>query len=159
MDESPATRPDEESLAAWRALLSVHALATSRLDAELREAHDIPIEWYDVLVQLHEHGGRLRMSELADAALFSRSNCTRIVDRMVRDGLVAREPDPDDRRGRHAVVTGEGRALLRRAGRTHLAGIRREFADRLRGDEAATLARILGRLATELREELPDERG
>ena len=134
----PAARPDAERLAVWRSFLVAHARVTELLDAELRERHDLPLAWYDVLVQLSEAGGDLTMSTLADRVLLSRSNCTRLVDRMQRDGLVERRPDPDDHRRVHAVLTADGRAVLRRAARTHLAGIDRWFTSAL--DEGAGTA-------------------
>lgn len=131
---------------AWRNLLRFHALASRALDSDLRSRHGIPIDWYDVMVQLEEHGGRMRMGALAEATLFGRANCTRIVDRMQRRGLVEREVDPDDHRGRIAVLTRAGRRLLAEAARTHLAGIEQHFAGRLDDDEATVLAGVLGRL-------------
>lgn len=142
-----ADRPDADTLAAWQALLGAHAGLTGALDRELRERHDLTIEQYDVLVQLQAHDGRLRMGRLADALLFTRWSCTRLVDRLSDAGLVEREPDPVDGRGRVAVLTRQGRARLRRAAATHLAGIQREFGDRLAPGEASMLAEVLGRLS------------
>src|SRR3954468_4835799 len=120
--------PGPEQLAAWRSFLRAHVRVTEVLDAELRAAHDLPLTWYDALVQLSEAGGRLRMSELAAALLLSRSNCTRLVDRMDGEGLIAREPDPGDARSRWAVLTTAGRNRLREAAGVHLAGVDRHFA-------------------------------
>ncbi|MFN8051876.1 MAG: MarR family transcriptional regulator [Acidimicrobiales bacterium] len=128
--------PRPLQLDAWRAFLETHAVVTAVLDTELRAAHGLPLTHYDVLVQLSEAGGRLRMSELADAVLLTRSNCTRLVDRLVTDGLVTREPDPTDARARWAVMTEDGRRRLRAAAPTHLAGIERHFA-RFVDDDAA----------------------
>ncbi|MEQ8718146.1 MAG: MarR family transcriptional regulator [Acidimicrobiales bacterium] len=143
------TRPDPATLTAWRSLLEAHRGATTALDEELRAAHDLPLEWYDVLFQLHEHGGRLRMGDLADRLLVSRSNCTRLVDRMDRAGLVAREDDPGDRRGRLAVLTPAGRRRFRRAAPTHLAGIARHIGAPLAaiGTAPDILGRALGAIA------------
>ncbi|MGI9579313.1 MAG: MarR family winged helix-turn-helix transcriptional regulator [Microthrixaceae bacterium] len=148
----PNDRPDATAMAAWRALLRYHALATQTLDSELREEHGIPIEWYDVLVQLSEHGGRMRMSAVAEATLFSRANCTRIVDRMERKALVSREVDPQDHRGRIACLTPEGRRLLRSAARTHLRGIQHVFGEGITSSEARKMASVLDRLS-------PDQNG
>lgn len=134
------TRPDETTLEAWRALLRAHVHVTSALDAELRRDHGLPLEWYDVLLQLHDHGGRLRMHELADALLVSRSNCTRLVDRMEREGLVDREVDPDDARGRLAALTAEGRRRFRRAAPGHLDGIARHVGHPLSAAATDTAA-------------------
>ncbi len=142
-------RPSAEALDAWWRLLDVHHRLTRTLDAELRERHGFGLDWYDVLVQLSEAGGRLRMHELADATLFSRSDVTRLVTRLQNAGLVAREQDGEDRRGVHAVLTPAGRAALRRAAVTHLAGIQAHFAGGLRAGDARRLAAILTRIAGE----------
>ncbi len=85
-----------------------------------------------MLVQLAEApGNRLRMSELAEAVLLSRSGLTRLVDRLQKDGLVQRQPDPDDARGMYTVLTAKGRDTLRDASRVHLAGVYGLVLDRL----------------------------
>jgi len=119
-------------LAAWRAFLRAHAAVVRRLEADLVGTHAMTLAVYDVLVQLVEAPGRrLRMTELADAVLLSRSGLTRLVDRMVRDGYVRREPDPADARGVLAVLTDSGYARLRTASPTHLDGIGRYVVDQL----------------------------
>lgn len=135
-------------MAAWHALLVVHHRLTGAMDEELRAAHGLRLDWYDVLVQLSEAGGRLRMAELAEATLFSRTDCTRIVDRMEKVGYVERRPAEEDGRGVYAVLTPQGRSMLRRASATHMASIRRRFAEHLEGGEAGSMAVALGRVAT-----------
>jgi len=125
--ETRIAQPAPRQLEAWRSFLEAHARVTDALDAELRAVQRLPLAWYDVLVQLSEAGGRLRMSELADAVLLTRSNCTRLVDRLVDAGLVAREPDPGDARVRWAVLTDAGRDRLRRAAPDHLGGVEAAF--------------------------------
>lgn len=138
---------DPEVMAAWHGLLVVHHRLTNAMDDELRRRHGLRLDWYDVLVQLSEAGGRLRMSELAEATLFSRTDCTRIVDRMERSGLVARHPAAEDGRGVYAVLTPAGRSTLRSASVTHMLAIRRQFARHLRSGEPARLAEALARIA------------
>lgn len=111
-----------------------------RLDAELVDAHGLPLSHYDVLLQLAEAGGRLRMSELADAVLLSRSGLTRLVDQLERRGLVTRRRSPADARGVEALLTDEGRDRLREAVPTHVAGVRRLFLERLGPERQAALA-------------------
>src|SRR5215510_1856359 len=84
----------DEQLDAWRAFLRAQSALIRTLDRELQEDQGLPITFFDVLAQLTAAGGRLRMSELADAVLLSRSGVTRLVDRMERDGLVKREHCP-----------------------------------------------------------------
>lgn len=138
--------PRNEALAAWRALLEVHERLTADMDATLRAEHDLPLAWYDVLVQLTESAGSLRMHELADRTLFSRTECTRVVARMEAAGLVAKERDPHDGRGVYAAVTAQGRAAFRSAARTHLADIERLFATHLSDEETTTIAAALTRV-------------
>ncbi|MCP5026358.1 MAG: winged helix-turn-helix transcriptional regulator [Actinomycetia bacterium] len=132
--------PDQ--LNAWRAFLGAHASVIRVLDQELRAEHSLPLTWYDVLVQLSEAGGRLRMSELADAVLLTRYNCTRLVDRMTTAGLVDRETDPDDARVRWAVLTGTGDDRLHQSAPTHMRGIEHLFAAMVSDDDAERLSEI-----------------
>lgn len=146
------SEPDPVRLEAWRSFLEVHARVTELLDAELRSERDLPLGWYDVLVQLSEAGGRLRMSELADAVLLSRSNCTRLVDRLDAAGLVAREPDAGDARVRWAVLTAAGKDRLRSASAAHLAGVERAFTSYLDDDAAQVLISVFHPMIAALRD-------
>ena len=140
---------DDSTLEAWRLLLVAHHRLTATMDEELRDGHGLRLDWYDVLLHLNAGGGRLRMHELAEATLFSRTDCTRIVDRMANAGLVARERATEDGRGVYAVLTPEGERRFRRAARTHLDGIRRLFADHVRPEEAAAMVSALRRVVGE----------
>jgi len=132
---------DEED--AWAGLLRAHARLVRELDAELTAAHHLPLTSYEVLLKLaRAPGGRLRMSELAEAVLLSRSGLTRLVDRVEREGLVERRSCQDDARGQWAVITKPGLVRFRVAQRTHLQGVRRRFLDRLDADDLRQLGRI-----------------
>jgi DNA-binding MarR family transcriptional regulator len=134
---------DGDELAAWRGMLRVHAALTGALDAELTERHGLSLSSYEVLLFLADAPGeRLRMSELADSALLSRSGLTRLVDRLARQGLLRRERCKDDARGSFAVLTAEGRSLFDEARHTHLAGVRRHFLSHFTREEL----RLLGGL-------------
>ena len=104
---TPARRTGGErltplELGAWREFLHVHAVLTRELDEELRRAHGLPLSSYDVLVNLESAPDRqMRMSELADAVLLSRSGLTRLVERLEREGLLSRAAAGARRRGRH----------------------------------------------------------
>jgi DNA-binding MarR family transcriptional regulator len=138
----------DEELAAWRGMLRVHAAMTRALDAELTERHGLPLTSYEVLLFLADApGGRMRMSELADSVLLSRSGLTRLVDRLERDGLLERERCEDDARGYFAAITDRGRALFDEARRTHLAGVRERFVDRLSRDDLRTLSELWEKVA------------
>lgn len=138
-------RPGDETIEAWRLLLEAHQRLTTQMDLELRNRHGLRLDWYDVLYQLNVAGGRMRMHELAAATLFSRTDCTRIVDRMQRAGLVHRERADEDGRGVYAVMTTDGQTLFRSAAATHLADIQRRFGAHVTAGEAATMALALGR--------------
>ena len=134
---------NREELGAWRGLLRVHARMTKALDAELLREHGLPLSSYEVLLFLADApGGRLRMSELADGVLLSRSGLTRLVDRMERDGLLRRERCPDDARGFLATITPKGRALFQRARRTHLDGVRERFLRHLSDQDLEALGAL-----------------
>lgn len=132
---------------AWRAFLRTHTHLLRQLEQDLQTNRKIALGSYDVLVQLAEApGNRLRMSELAEAVLLSRSGLTRLVDRMQRDGLVSRAPDPDDARGLYTVLTEQGRDALRDAASVHLAGISRLVFDRISEAELRQLLRLMRKL-------------
>jgi DNA-binding MarR family transcriptional regulator len=139
---------DKEELAAWRGMLWIHAALTRALDAELAERHGLPLTSYEVLLFLADApGGRMRMSELADSVLLSRSGLTRLVDRLERDGLLEREQCEEDARGYFAAITDSGRELFDEARRTHLAGVRERFVDRLSRDDLRTLGELWEKVA------------
>ena len=132
-----ASTPDthalsEQELAAWRGMLRTHAMLVKRLDAELEAEHGLPLTSYEVLLHLWnaEHG-KMRMCDVAESVLLSRSGLTRLVDRLERDGLVERAACADDARGSYAKITEAGRKKLVEAQGTHLAGVREHFLSHL----------------------------
>ena len=139
---------DRRGLEAWRLFLRAHTSITQALDRELRDQCGLPLAWYDVLLTLAEApGGRLRMQDLAEAVLFSRSGVTRLVDRLVAEGFVRREQVESDRRGTFAVLTPPGRRALRRAAPVHVRGIERRFTAKLSAPEAEALREALAILS------------
>ncbi|HJQ42465.1 MAG TPA: MarR family winged helix-turn-helix transcriptional regulator [Jatrophihabitantaceae bacterium] len=147
---TPVTPPPGASdwrVAVWRTFLRSHAGVLRELERELSAEAGLPLTWYDVLLQLAEAPQRrLRMAELADRVLLSRSGLTRLVDRLQAEGLVAREPSPDDARGTYTVLTADGLARLRAAAPVHLAGVQRHWLGHFSDDELATLRELLGRI-------------
>ena len=136
-----------QQMLAWRRFLLAHARVTRRLESDLVEERRLPLASYDVLVQLVEAPERrLRMSELAERVLLSRSGLTRLVDRLEREGLVRREACDSDARGLFTVLTDEGLARLSEASPVHLRGVADHAVGRLDEDEAAALAGLLGRM-------------
>jgi DNA-binding MarR family transcriptional regulator len=139
--------PTATELEAWRSFLRAHARLARVLEAELVAEHPITLGAYDVLVQLAEAPDRrLRMAELADAVLLSRSGVTRLVDRLEVAGMVTRERFGGDGRGVVAVITTKGVDTLRAAARTHLAGVVRHFVDHMSPDELTSLGELCARL-------------
>ncbi len=115
---------------AWRSLLAVVNLLFDRLDRELRDAAGLTLEDYEVLVHLSEADDRrLRMSELAEHVLRSRSRLTYRVDQLERRGLVRRERCPDDGRGLFAALTPAGVQVLVAAAPVHVGGVRAHLVD------------------------------
>ncbi len=134
-------------LAAWRTFLRAHATVVRALESELMAEHDLPLASYDVLVQLSEAPDRrLRMTELADRVLLSRSGLTRLADRLEREGLLRREACPSDARGTLAVLTDAGLARLEAAWPTHLRGVQEHVTGRLSSAEIGQLSSLLGKL-------------
>lgn len=135
--------------AAWAALLRVHAALVPRLDRELHAACGLQLAWYDVLLELNAAPGRrLSMTELGRRAVVSRTRASRVVDALAEAGLVTRESNPDDRRSAYATITEAGRARLRGAAPTYLAGIREHFTSRMTEEEAHVVAAALGKVLT-----------
>ena len=133
----------EFEMAAWGGFLRTHATLVRELDDEITRAHGLPLSSYDVLVQLDSaDGGRLRLSQLADAVLLSRSGLSRLVTRLVEQGLVERTECSDDARGAFAAITDLGRERLNEARVPHRRGIRERFLDRLSEDQLRELAEV-----------------
>ncbi|MEJ7817804.1 MAG: MarR family transcriptional regulator [Thermoleophilaceae bacterium] len=146
-DQRRGSRLDELELDAWRGFLRTHAVVSRELDAELIADHGVSLSSYEVLLFLADRPtGEMRMTELAQSVLLSRSGLTRLVDRLERHGLVRRESCPGDARGLNAVITDAGRDRFAEARRTHLDGVRRRFLDRLSDDEKRDLGALWRRL-------------
>ncbi|MEK6274648.1 MAG: MarR family transcriptional regulator [Actinomycetota bacterium] len=133
----------DEQLAAWSGFLTSHARIARVLDADLEREHGLPLSSYDVLIQLSlAPDRRLRMFELADAIVLSRSGLTRLVDRLERAGLVERERGDVDPRQMYARLTDRGLEALAEATPTHIAGIKERFLERLSKEQTRQLAAI-----------------
>jgi DNA-binding MarR family transcriptional regulator len=119
---------DDVRLGPWRTFLTAHAHVTRRLDEELRAEHGLSLAEYEALLQIaYAPNRRLRMSQLAERVLLSRSGVTRLIDRLVADALVERSSCSEDARGAEAVLTAGGMERLREASRTHLRGVDEYF--------------------------------
>jgi DNA-binding MarR family transcriptional regulator len=128
-------------------MLRAHAAATKQLDAELLDVHAISLSSYEVLLHLDgADDGQMRMCDLAELAVLSRSGLTRLVDRLAREGLLVRQSCPSDARGSFARLTPVGRERLIEARSTHIEGVRRVFLSHLSADEQQALAECWAKL-------------
>lgn len=140
--------PHDARLSPWRAFLEAHARVSRRLDEELRAEHDLSLAEYDTLLTIAwSPNRRIRMRTLADRILLSKSGVTRLIDRLVADGLVARSACLSDGRGAEAVLTAAGLDRLRAAGATHLRGIESHFLRVVDPGDVATIERAMRALA------------
>lgn len=120
--------PHDARLAPWRAFLEAHTRVSRRLDEELRAEHDLSLAEYDTLLTIAwAPDRRIRMRTLADSIMLSKSGVTRLIDRLVADGLVERSACLADARGAEAVLTSTGLDRLRAAATTHMRGIDNHF--------------------------------
>ena len=138
--------PTAGGLKAWRAFLEAHAAVSKVLERELRKECDLPLSWYDALVQLHEAGGSMRMHELADHLLLSRSATTRFADRLENAGLISRSASRGDRRGTDVMLTEHGRAELKRTAPIHLRGVAEHFTEQFTEQELVEMHQLFERL-------------
>jgi DNA-binding MarR family transcriptional regulator len=136
--------PHDPRIATWRDFLVVHARLQRILDLELRAEHDVSLAEYDALLVLAaapDH--RLRMHQIADQVLLSRSGVTRLIDRLVADGSVERSHCSTDARGAEAVLTHAGLSRLRDASSTHLRGISEHFLSAMSDGQLEGLGRAM----------------
>ena len=141
----------------WRAYMAATTLLADKLNREMQSAHGIPIADYEILVRLSEAPDRrLRMSQLAEHTLASRSRLSHQVDRLEKVGLVERTPCVEDRRGANAVLTEKGWALLVEAAPTHVEGVREHLVDQLTPEQFASVGDALAVVAAHLQGMQPD---
>lgn len=141
----------------WRAWIAAETLLKARLSRELQDAFNVTLEDYEILVRLSESPERrVRMSELAEKTLSSRSRLSHQIDRMEKQSLVQRAACADDRRGQWAILTDEGWDLLVAAAPTHVEGVRTHLLDQLTDEEFAQLGKSLMKVAAHL-ESLSDK--
>jgi DNA-binding MarR family transcriptional regulator len=126
------------------------------MDRELQEDCGLPLAWYDVMIEVYRCPGHsIRMSELADRVLLSRSWITRRVRQLEDAGLLTRTPAPEDQRGIIASLTPAGLDTFRKLERSHAASINRHFATHLNHDDAELIAQRFAVIAEYARNALP----
>ena len=133
---------------AWAALLRAHAALVPQLDDTLQRTVGLPLSWYDVLLELATAPDRrLRMSELGERVVLSRSRVSRIVDALTAAGLVSREDNPHDGRSAFACLTKKGLARYRQAAPYYLGAIEEQFGNALTETELRHVAAALSKVA------------
>ena len=141
--------PEEEQM--WRGWITATRKLYGQLGHEMQANNGISMGDYEILLRLSEGPDkRLRMSELADQTLASRSRLSHQVDRMAKSGLVRREANPEDGRGLFAVLTEEGQAKLDEAAPSYVDGVRRTVYDVLTKRELATVGTIARKVLANL---------
>ncbi|MFD9907875.1 MarR family winged helix-turn-helix transcriptional regulator [Streptomyces sp. NPDC059063] len=142
---------DDDEMAAWQAFLTAGALLDRRIEQQLKEEAGLSHLQYEVLVRLSAvEGGELRMSELADAVITTKSGLTYQITQMEKAGLVRRRSCDRDVRGVYAVLTDEGRARLERAAPGHVGVVRAHLVDVLTAEQLAVLREGLGEVVRRL---------
>ena len=140
------TKDHDPKSHAWAVLLTAHATLVERIETALAEAGLPPLGWYDVLWELEKaEGGRLRMHELARRIVLSRSNLTRLADRLEDAKLMEREDTPHDRRGYDCVITRAGLAMRKKIWPLYKAEIESLFSQHITVQEARTIGDALAR--------------
>jgi DNA-binding MarR family transcriptional regulator len=137
----------DEERDAWTGFLQAHAAITRALDDDLREHHGLAYNSFEVLARLAcADDQRLRMAELADQLVFTRSGVTRLIERLEHDGYVERCDAQDDARGVYALLTDEGFEAFEAATETHVSLLRDLYVGKLESGELARLNRLWERL-------------
>ena len=149
--ESTLSNPSPERLRAWRLYFESALALVDVLEGEFERDTGLPIRWYDVLVHLEETPDGLRMNDLADRILYSKSGFTRIVDRMEAAGLVRRVRPENDRRSIFVVPTDQGREQMERARAQHRDWIEEHFSGPLSDADIAALTGALEKLSAHAR--------
>jgi DNA-binding MarR family transcriptional regulator len=137
----------ESHISAWVRLTRVSQSCLEAVEADLKAAGHPPLVWYDVLLELtRAPEGRLLHNEIGGKILLSKSNVTRVVDRLAAQGFVRRAECPDDRRSAFVVITESGRKLQARMWPDYRASLARYIGERLSEPEARQLAALLAKL-------------
>ncbi len=139
--------PSDAVTKAWARLIRARETLVDAVERDLKAAGLPPLGWYDVLLELSRaEGGRLRPFEIEKETLLAQYNLSRLLDRLEKESLIAREPCEDDARGQWVVITGKGRDLQARTWKVYARAIQKHVGEKLDDKAAATLADLLGRL-------------
>ena len=134
---------DDREQRTWRAFLAAQRLLFDRLERQLQRDAGMPQAYYEILVQLSEAPDRtLRMSQLADSSLTSRSRLSHAVARLESAGWVRRRACTEDRRGAWAELTPDGLAKLESVAPGHVETVRADLFDPLTRDQQDALREV-----------------
>jgi len=148
---------EDSDVAAWRGLLIAHSRLVPAVDADLRAAGQVSLSWYDVLLELNAAPDRrLRMSELSERVVLSRTRVSRVVGELTDAGLAERQPDEADGRSSFAVLTPAGKDALKRAWPVYRQAIRSRLGTRLNSLQCRELATLLEQAAADTQHTLSD---
>jgi DNA-binding MarR family transcriptional regulator len=154
-NQRPQTTFTRREAQAWSGFLRAHALIARQLDIDLERAHRLPLSSYEALRHLAwAPEGRMRITDLAAACLLSQSGGSRLIERLIREGLVEKTASAEDGRGAYAVITQVGQARLDEAQASHIASVRARFLDHFSDDELATMAAFWERILAAKPEQL-----
>ena len=143
--------PSQERLRAWRLYFESAMALIDVLGAEMERDAGIPMRWYDVLIHLEETPDGLRMKDLAERILYSKSGFTNVVDRMEKEGFVKRVRPENDRRSILVVLTDKGRKKMDEARRCHREGLNEHFSRLLADSDIKALTRAFEKLSEHAR--------
>lgn len=143
----PKQQSDDPALKLWPLMLKAHALLMDKIQSDLRAMDWPSLEWYDLLWTLEQADGqRLRMNELADRVLLTRSNLTRLVDKLEEAGYIERHLCSEDRRGFYALLTKQGQEIRKRMWPDYAKSIQQHMAEAINVREAEGLAKVFAKL-------------
>ena len=158
LEEALAQLNDQTPL--WQSFLAVHRQIVEQLADEMLREHQLPLEWFDVLVHLADLPGmRSRQKDLRDRMLLSESGVSRLLVRMEKAGVITRTTADDDRRGMEIAVTEAGRVALLAAIESHLDLVASLFTDRLTTTDRTALNRVLVKLLDTSKPDSDSSRG
>ena len=146
-DDMAEATDRNEAVAAWRGLLLAHHACVAAIEAALDAARTIPLSWYDVLLELRAEPDGLRMQDLGERVVLSRTRVSRLVDELEQHDLVVRRPDPADGRATIARITAAGEDAFRATAPVYLAKIDEHFNAHLSARERTVIATALQRVA------------
>lgn len=143
---------------AWALLLATHATLVERIESALSTADLPPLAWYDVLWELEKaEGGKMRMSELAERVVLSRSNLTRLADRLEKAKLLRRESCADDKRGAYGAITNAGLQMREKMWPVYRGQIDGLFGVHLSAEEAKIMTQVFEKVLRAAKEGTPPD--